>query len=247
MASLCILGTGYVGLVSGACFAELGHTVKCVDIDEEKVSNINKGKPPIFEPELEKLLRKNLEAGRLSATADLKEAASSSEISFICVGTPSAEDGSTDLSHLKRAASELGKALAGRKKHLVVVKSTVPPGTTESLQKVLADAGASEFGLCMNPEFLREGNAVSDFMKPDRVVIGGLKREDIEVVAGLYSNLDAPILKTDLRTAEMIKYASNAFLATKISFANELANMCERFGIDVYDVVEGMGYDARIE
>ena len=192
-------------------------------------------------------MSRNVKEKRLSATTSLADAVSKCDFAFLCVGTPSTKAGSTDLSHIKKAAADLGKAVAGKTgRHVLVVKSTVPPGTTESLGPLLQDAGVSDFGLCMAPEFLREGNAVNDFFKPDRIVVGGKEAEDADEAAKLFSKINASLLKTDLRTAETIKYASNAFLATKISFANELAGMCERFGVDVYDVGEGMGHDKRI-
>ncbi|VVC03271.1 UDP-glucose 6-dehydrogenase AglM [Candidatus Burarchaeum australiense] len=256
MADLCVVGTGYVGLVTGACFAELGHRVWCVDLDDRKVALINAGKSPIYEPGLDELLKRSLKRHALVATTSLSEAVTQADFSFLCVGTPSAEDGSTDLSIIRRAASELGKALhdkhvnsrksKAKKRHVVIVKSTVPPGTSESLDQLLREAAAPDFGMCMNPEFLREGSAVNDFLQPDRIVVGGNERKDVDAVGRLYAGVKVPLIKTGLRTAEMIKYASNSFLATKISFANELANMCEQFGIDVYEVADGMGYDRRI-
>jgi len=248
-----VIGTGYVGLVTGACLASLGHDVRCVDVDTRKVEAINNGKPAIYEPGLEALVKRMVRARRLCATTSYSEALAGADFTFICVGTPSQSDGSTDLAHMHKAAAMVGDALAQRQKakgkkaqahrHVLVVKSTVPPGTTESLEPILRESGLSHFGLCMNPEFLREGNAVYDFMKPDRIVVGAKERKDADAVMRLYSKVAAPKLKTDLRTAEMIKYASNSFLATKISFANELANMCEKFGIDVYDVADGMGHE----
>ena len=249
MASICVIGTGYVGLVSAVCFASLSHMVSCVDLDERKVRRINSGKPTIYEPGIEKPLAWAARKRRLVASTDYSDAMRDADFSFICVGTPSREDGSTDLSYVHKCASSIGWALAKRKKpgrHVVVMKSTVPPGTTESLEPAIRREGAKDFGLCMNPEILREGNAMHDFMKPDRIVVGAAKQRDADAVAKLYSRINKPLLKTDLRTAEMIKYASNAFLATKISFANELANMCEKFGVDVYGVADGMGHDRRI-
>ncbi|MFA6035647.1 MAG: UDP-glucose/GDP-mannose dehydrogenase family protein [Candidatus Micrarchaeia archaeon] len=251
MASICVIGTGYVGLVSGTCFASLGHRVSCVDVDLAKVERINDGKSVIYEPGLDRLLKSAIRAKRLSATTNYAEALASADFSFICVGTPSREDGSSDLSYVHKAAESIGLSLAERKgkkgeRHVVTVKSTVPPGTTESIGPIIRRAGFSNFGLCMNPEFLREGNAVYDFMKPDRIVVGAADSKDADAVSRLYSKVHSPLLKTDLRTAEMIKYASNSFLATKISFANELANMCEKFNVDVYAVADGMGHDRRI-
>ncbi|MDO8340282.1 MAG: UDP-glucose/GDP-mannose dehydrogenase family protein [Candidatus Burarchaeum sp.] len=256
MARLCVVGTGYVGLVTGACLAGLGHGVRCVDVDSRKVEAINDGKSTIYEPGLGELVKRMVRAGRLCATTSYREALADADFTFICVGTPSQADGSTDLAYICEAGAMVADALAQRQKskgktaqarrHILIVKSTVPPGTTESLEPILREAGLPHVGLCMNPEFLREGNAVYDFMKPDRIVVGAMERKDAEAVMRLYSTVAAPKLKTDLRTAEMIKYASNSFLATKISFANELANMCEKFGVDVYDVADGMGHDRRI-
>ncbi|NYZ60507.1 UDP-glucose/GDP-mannose dehydrogenase family protein [Candidatus Micrarchaeota archaeon] len=241
-----IIGTGYVGLVTGACFAELGNDVTCVDVDKKKVEMINSGKSPIFEHGLEELLKKNL-GKRLRATLDAEGAVSNSEITFICVGTPPRKDGSTDLSYVEGAAKTIGRILSGKKeRHIVVVKSTVPPGTTEKIAELLKAAGAKSFGVAMNPEFLREGKAVEDFMKPDRVVIGSKDEWVAEKLGALYSFSDAPKVLVETRTAEMIKYASNAFLACKLSYMNEVGNLCKKLGVDVYQVLEGMKHDLRI-
>ncbi|MEM3399968.1 MAG: UDP-glucose/GDP-mannose dehydrogenase family protein [Candidatus Micrarchaeia archaeon] len=237
LARIGVVGTGYVGSVTAACFAELGNEVVCIDIDRKKVEAINEGKAVVYEPGLDELVKRNVRAGRLSASTEFAELADA-EFSFICTGTPPKKSGETDLSQVRSAADSIARATSENKKHIAVVKSTVPPGTTEALpiKKV-----------CMNPEFLREGKAVEDFMNPDRIVVGGRKREDIDAVLSLYKPLKCKnVMKTDLRTAEMIKYASNAFLATKISFINEIANICEKLGIDVYEVAEGVGYDKRI-
>ncbi|MFH1285510.1 MAG: nucleotide sugar dehydrogenase, partial [Candidatus Micrarchaeota archaeon] len=246
-----IVGTGYVGIVSGACFAEIGNEIICVDVVKEKVELINSGKSPIFEPQLEEMIARNLKQKRLRATLDLQDAVKNSEITFICVGTPPQPSGETDLSYIYGAAEGIGKALKEKKeKHVVVVKSTVPPGTSERVAEIVEKQSGKkrgkEFGVCMTPEFLREGNAVYDFMNPDRTVIGGENAEDIEKVASLFARFKAPIVKTNLRTAEMIKYASNAFLATKISYINEIASICEKLGIDVYEVADGAGFDKRV-
>ena len=246
-----VIGSGYVGAVTAACLAELGNSVACVDVVKAKVDAINAGKSPIYEPGLDAMIARNLKAKRLRATTDLGSAVRATELTFICVGTPPCGDGSTDLSHIFGAAKAVGNALKGKTGfHVVVVKSTVPPGTSEKVARLIAEASGKRqgtgFGVCMNPEFLREGNAIADFMAPDRIVIGSSGEKARSVVEKLYSKFDAPRLATDLRTAEMIKYASNAFLATKVSFINEMANICQRLGIDVYAVSDGMGHDERI-
>ncbi len=244
--NISVMGTGYVGLVTGTCLAEAGNNVRCIDLDPKKVEMINSGKSPIYEPGLEEMLKKNL-GSRIKATLDADSAIMDSEITFICVGTPSSEDGSTDLKYIKSAAEKIGEVLAQKEgKHVVVVKSTVPPGTSEKIAEILRAKGAKDFGVAMNPEFLREGKAVNDFMKPDRVVLGAKESWVHEKLKELYSFTDASKLETTLRTAEMIKYASNSLLATKISFANEIGNVCKELGIDVYDVMKGVGMDARI-
>jgi len=241
-----VVGTGYVGIVTGACLAELGHVIICVDVDKKKVNAINGGKAPIFESGLDGLIRKNVRKKRLSATRNLENAVLESEITFICVGTPSKESGETDLKYVFGAAQQIGKVLRKKKgRHLVIVKSTVPLGTSEKISEILGEKRVN-FGICMNPEFLREGNAVYDFMKPDRIVIGCEKKKDALVLKKLYTKINTPVLITNLRTAEMIKYASNSFLATKVSFINEIGNICKKLGIDVYEVANGMGMDKRI-
>jgi UDPglucose 6-dehydrogenase len=226
--------------------------VTAVGRTQAKADSINAGKSPIFEEGLDDALAKLIASGKFSATTDLAGAVSKSEVTFICVGTPSAEDGSIDLTDMARASEDIGKALKEKKAyHTVVVKSTVVPGTTEgvvipSIEALSGKRAGQDFGVCMNPEFLREGKALEDFMKPDRVVIGELDRKSGDVMHSIYSGFSAPIVRTKLKTAEMIKYASNSFLATKISFINEIANMCKRLGIDVYDVARGMGLDRRI-
>ena len=238
-----IIGTGYVGTVTGACLAELGHDVICVDIDQQKVDWINAGIAPIHEPGLSELLKKHAEI-RLRATTDYNDAISNSDLTFICVGTPSGEDGRIDLSIVRSASKSIGKALSDKRSyHVVVVKSTVVPETTE---KVVAPLVRGEnVGIAMNPEFLREGKAVYDFMNPDKIVVGGDPRA-VEMVASLYEGIPCEITRTDIRTAEMIKYANNSFLAAKISFANEIGNICKKLGIDVYDVMSAIGKDFRI-
>ena len=246
-----IIGTGYVGTVTGACFAQLGHNVICVDIDSQKVEQINAGIPPIHEPELPELLEKY--AGkRLRATDDYSDAVQSSDLTFICVGTPSREDGSIDLSIVRSASESIGEALleAGKESyHVVVVKSTVVPGTTDEVVAplVMGEDGVDgrNIGIAMNPEFLREGKAVYDFMNPDKIVVGGDQRAT-SIVARLYEKIPREVTFTNTRTAEMIKYANNSFLATKISFANEIGNICKKLGIDVYEVMSAVGKDFRI-
>ncbi|RLI98461.1 MAG: UDP-glucose 6-dehydrogenase [Candidatus Aenigmatarchaeota archaeon] len=247
-----IVGTGYVGLSTGVGFAKKGNDVTCVDIVKGKVGKINSGESPIYEPFMEEYLREVVGNGKLKATMELLPAVSDTDITFISVPTPQSEDGSADLSYIERAARDIGRALKGKGGfHVVVVKSTVVPGTTEgtvipALEEGSGKKAGTDFGVCMNPEFLREGRALEDFLKPDRVVIGSLDERGGDVIAGLYDNFDAPILRTDLKTAEMIKYAANSLLATKISFANEVGNICKRMGIDTYDVMKGVGMDSRI-
>ena len=245
-----IIGTGYVGLVSGVCFAELGHEVVCVDTVREKVESINAGVPPIFEDGLEEMLRKHLEQRTFKATTNLREVLDT-DITFLCVGTPSHEDGSLDLRYVLKAAEDLGKALRGKEgRHVVVVKSTVPPNTTMDVVAplLLRTSGKStdELGLAMNPEFLKEGMAVNDFLSPDRVVIGASDDRTFEEVSSLYKGIEAPVLRTDPSTAEMIKMASNAFLATRISLVNELGNLSKVLGLDFREVAKGVGMDPRI-
>ncbi len=246
-----VIGTGYVGLITGACFAELGNEVVCVDVIKEKVDRINRGEAPIHEMGLEELLQEHV-GKNLRATTDLESAVLGSDITFICVGTPDSPEGGIDLKYVKSAAESVGKSLKKKEGyHVVVDKSTVVPGTTDSFIKPILEEESGkkagrDFGVAMNPEFLREGLAVEDFMRPDRVVVGSMDKKSGDKVEELYKSFDGPILRTDLRTAEMIKYAANAFLATKISFINEMANICERSGTDVVDVAKGIGLDRRI-
>ncbi|MBI5253769.1 MAG: UDP-glucose/GDP-mannose dehydrogenase family protein [Euryarchaeota archaeon] len=247
-----IIGTGYVGLVTGACLAELGNEVACVDIDKNRVSTINSGASPIYEKDLEPMLKRNVTAGRLRATADLGEAVNATDISFISVGTPSGVLDYIDLKYVEKVSSDVGKILKDKNSyHLVVVKSTVLPGTTEYsvlplLEKNLGKKAGSDFGVAMNPEFLREGNAVEDFMHPDRIVIGGIDKKSTKILLELYKDFKCPVVTTNPKTAEMIKYATNSFLVTKISFINEIGNVCKLLGIDVYEVAKGLGMDSRI-
>jgi UDPglucose 6-dehydrogenase len=247
--NISIIGTGYVGLVTGACFAKLGNNVICVDIDENKVNMINKGISPIYEEGLDEILSKN---DKIKATTDYKFAVENSDITFICVGTPSKSDLSLDLSYIKKAAEEIGKQIKNKTSwHLVVVKSTVLPGTTKDIVLPIIEKHSGKkvgngFGLAMNPEFLKEGIAIKDFLKPDRIVIGTYDKKSNDNLKKLYEGFTCPIIETTLSTAEMIKYASNAFLATKISFINEIGNICKKLGIDTYDVADGIGLDKRI-
>ncbi len=245
-----VIGTGYVGTVSAACFAELGHDVICVDIDESKIDMINAGIPPIYEEGLPELLKKH--AGkRLSATSDYELAIMSSDVSFICVGTPSDSEGNIDLGIVKAASASLGDSLRKKKGyHVIVVKSTVVPETTENIVLPIIEKHSGkhpgQFGIAMNPEFLREGKAVHDFMHPDKIVVGSMDKKSGDIVATLYNGLKCEVTRTNLRTAEMIKYVNNSFLATKISFANEVGNICKKLDIDTYEVMSAVGKDFRI-
>ena len=246
---IAMIGTGYVGLVSGACFSDFGHDVICVDKDENKISRLKRGEVPIFEPGLEALIMKNTAAGRLSFTTDLAGAVDGAEAVFIAVGTPTRRgDGHADLTYVMAAAEEIGRALTGYA--VVVTKSTVPVGTNRRVAEVLAAANPqAEFDVASNPEFLREGAAIDDFMHPDRVVVGVETARARKVMAELYRPLslrEFPMVYTGLESAEMIKYAANAFLATKITFINEIAALCERVGADVKAVAKGIGMDGRI-
>lgn len=249
--NITVVGTGYVGLVTGACFAKYGHKVFCVDIDEEKVRLINDGVSPIFEEGLSELLSEFKH--NIVATTSLSEALENSDLCFICVGTPSREDGSIDLSFVESVSREIGLFLKDSEKFfVVVVKSTVVPGSTRDvviplLEEVSGKKAGVDFGVAMNPEFLREGLAVSDVLSPDRVVIGSVDEKPSGLVRSLYeSEVCCPIVETSVTAAEMIKYASNCFLATKISFSNEIGNFCKKLGIDSYEVADGMGLDKRI-
>jgi UDPglucose 6-dehydrogenase len=250
--NVCMIGAGYVGLVSGACFAEFGVQVVCADNDDVKVSALQSGEIPIYEPGLEGLIERNVREGRLSFTTDTAEAVKSSLVIFIAVSTPSCPDGSTDLGTVESVAREIGRSMDGYK--VVVTKSTVPVGTSVKvrgwIEEELAAAGRKvRFSIASNPEFLREGAAIGDFMRPDRVVIGTEDVEATAILKDLYRPLyliEAPVLMTDIPTAELTKYAANAFLATKISFINEMANLCEKVGADVHSIARGIGLDRRI-
>ena len=246
---IAMIGTGYVGLVSGVCFSDFGHDVICVDKDPRKVEMLKRGEVPIYEPGLDQLMAKNVAAGRLSFTLDLKAAVDGADAVFIAVGTPTRRgDGHADLTYVMAAAEEIGRALTGYA--VVVTKSTVPVGTNAAVRDaVLRAAPDADFDVASNPEFLREGAAIDDFMRPDRVVVGVTSDRAREVMGEIYRPLflrDFPILYTDLETAEMIKYAANAFLATKITFINEIARLCEKVGADVKQVSKGIGLDGRI-
>jgi UDPglucose 6-dehydrogenase len=246
---IAMIGTGYVGLVSGACFSEFGVDVVCIDKDDEKINRLLTGEVPIFEPELDSIVQKNVAAGRLSFTTNLREGIKGVDAVFIAVGTPSRRgDGHADLSFVYDAAREIAEAMDGYA--VIVTKSTVPVGTGDEVEKVMREAcPGGEFDVVSNPEFLREGSAINDFMRPDRVVIGTVNARAQEVMRTLYRPLfliDTPILFTSRRTAELIKYAANTFLATKITFINEVADLCEKVGADVQDVSKGIGLDGRI-
>ena len=250
---IAMIGTGYVGLVSGACFSEFGVEVTCVDKDAAKIERLSRGEMPIYEPGLDHLVASNMAAGRLRFTGDLKTAVAGADAVFIAVGTPSRRgDGHADLSYVFAAAAEIGEALQqnGNERTLVVTKSTVPVGTGRRVERILQKAlPAGRFDVASNPEFLREGSAISDFMRPDRVVIGTESEHARTVLRALYRPLylfETPIVFTTLETAELIKYAANAFLATKITFINEVADLCEAVGADVQDVARGIGLDGRI-
>ncbi|MEL7252702.1 MAG: UDP-glucose/GDP-mannose dehydrogenase family protein [Pseudomonadota bacterium] len=246
---IAMIGTGYVGLVSGVCFSDFGHDVVCVDKDPAKIETLKQGDIPIFEPGLQDLVTKNVAAGRLSFTTDLEEAITGAAAIFIAVGTPTRRgDGHADLTYVMAAAEEVAKLA---KDYVVIVtKSTVPVGTNRQVKQTVRKANPDlDFDVASNPEFLREGAAIDDFMKPDRVVVGVQSERAAEVMAEIYRPLylrDFPIITTDLESAEMIKYAANAFLATKITFINEIASLCERTGADVKQVAHGMGLDGRI-
>lgn len=246
---IAVVGSGYVGLVTGACFAEFGVDVTCVDIDSEKIARLARGEMPIYEPGLEQLVSKNVQSGRLRFTTDLKQAVEESLVIFLAVGTPPQADGSPDLSFVESAARSVAEHINSYK--VIVTKSTVPIGTGEYLRGLIRENLKSKvnFGIVSNPEFLREGAAINDFMRPDRVVIGSRDEEAIAIMRDLYRPLyliEAPFVLTSLEAAELTKYAANAFLATKISFINEIANMCESIGCDVHDVARAIGMDKRI-
>ncbi|MBQ2352265.1 MAG: UDP-glucose/GDP-mannose dehydrogenase family protein [Bacteroidales bacterium] len=249
---IAVIGTGYVGLVSGTCFSELGVRVSCLDIDQKKIDNLNKGILPIWEPGLKDMVDDNMHKGLLSFTSDYAEALKDAEAAFICVGTPPDEDGSADLQYVLAVAREIGRNISDY--IVVVTKSTVPIGTSEKVRKAVADEIAErkvdiKFDVASNPEFLKEGSAVADFMKPDRVVVGVDSEEATELMTRLYRPMllnNFRVIFTDIPSAEMIKYAANSMLATRISFMNDLANLCELVGADINMVRKGIGSDTRI-
>jgi UDPglucose 6-dehydrogenase len=244
-----IIGSGYVGLVTGACFAEFGLFVTCVDKDGKKINSLNKGKLPFYEPGLEDLVKRNIKQGRLRFTTKTEKAVDSSLVIFIAVGTPRRGDGSADLKYVEDVADEIAAHMDDYK--VIVTKSTVPVGTGERLKKIISKnlRDRTDFDIVSNPEFLREGSAIEDFMRPNRVVIGARSAQAVAIMKDLYKPLyllETPFVITNIETAELIKYASNSFLASKISFINEMANLCEKVGADVHMVAKGMGLDQRI-
>ncbi|MBD7966490.1 UDP-glucose dehydrogenase family protein [Paenibacillus gallinarum] len=241
---LAVIGTGYVGLVSGVCFSDLGNQVICVDNNPLKVEILERGEVPIYEPGLKELIDKNKAAGRLSFSYDTKSAVEASDIVLLAVGTPSLPNGEANLSYIEQAAKDVAEALNGFK--IIATKSTVPVGTNEHIERIVSEHTNFPFSIASIPEFLREGSAIQDTFNPDRIVLGCLDQETLNTLIELHKPLTSNIITTDIRSAEMIKYASNAFLATKISFINEIANICEKVGADVTRVAEGMGYDQRI-
>ena len=247
--NVCVIGSGYVGLVTGACFAEFGVQVLCADKDADKVAALERGEIPIYEPGLEEIVEKNVAAGRLSFTTDLAPAIREAKAVFIAVGTPPLPDGRADLSFVRQVAEAIGENLNGYK--VVITKSTVPVGTGQMVEKVIREksGGSQDFAVVSNPEFLREGSALEDFSRPDRVVIGARTQRAVDVMLEIYAPLKAagvPFVIANIESSEMIKYASNGFLATKITFVNEIAELCERVGADVETVARGMGLDNRI-
>jgi UDPglucose 6-dehydrogenase len=246
MKQICVIGVGYVGLVTAACFSDLGNRVIALDISEERINGLKRGEMPIYEPGLEELVERNVRAGRLTFTTSYPEALDGSEFAFIAVGTPSGVDGEADLRHVAAVARAVAKQM--HSPLIIINKSTVPVGTGDWVAEIVSNHQPKPvpFSVVSCPEFLREGSAISDFMNPHRTILGSLDPDAAEKVAHLHLPLRAPIVLTDLRTAEMIKYASNAFLATKISFINEIANICEELGADIKEVAVGMGYDKRI-
>jgi UDPglucose 6-dehydrogenase len=250
LSQIAVIGTGYVGLVTGTCFSDLGNMVTCVDVVQEKVDRLKRGESPIYELGLEEMIQRNMKAGRLDFTTSYEDALKDAEFVFIAVGTPESPDGSADMRYVEAAARQIGQVAPGLSVEplMIINKSTVPIGTGDVVGELVrkeAPAGF-KFAVVSNPEFLREGQAVLDFLHPDRVVLGSDNRWAAERVRELYEPLNAPIVVTDIRTAEMIKYASNAILATYISFINEIALICENLGADVKEVAQGMGYDKRI-
>ncbi len=246
---IAVLGTGYVGLVSGACFSEFGLSVACADVDREKIDQLQRGEIPFYEPGLHEMVQRNAAQQRLTFTTDVAEAIRSAQVVFIAVGTPANRDGTPNLEFIDSVAKDIGDNLTGYK--VICTKSTVPPRTGDRIRSIIESAAGADtqFDIVSNPEFLREGSAIEDFMHPDRIVVGAESEQAVEIMKELYSPLyliETPFIITDVPTAEMIKYSSNAFLATKISFINEVANICENVGADVHVVSRAMGLDGRI-
>lgn len=241
-----VIGTGYVGLVTGVCLAEVGHSVTCIDMDTEKIERLKRAESPIYEPGIEEMIIKNLEKGNLFFSSELAKGIEGVDVIYIAVGTPALEDGRADLSFVERVAKQIGEALSSNA--IIVIKSTVPVGTNHHVKQIIQAHLKSKcvFDVVSNPEFLREGSAIHDTFRGDRIIIGADKVSSGDVVAALYKSFGIEIIRTDVRSAEMIKYASNAFLATKISFINEIANICEEVGANIQDVALGMGKDSRI-
>lgn len=243
--NICVIGTGYVGLVSGVCFSDKGHYVTCVDIDKEKINNLKNEIIPIYEPGLKELLKKNKDEGRLQFTSNLSDGIAGAEVVLIAVGTPAREDGEADLQYIKAVARSIGENLTDYK--VIVTKSTVPVGTGQMIKEIISNtAGHSHFDIASNPEFLREGSAIKDTFQMERAIFGVESERAERILKKLHEPFQTKIVVTNVETAEMTKYAANAFLATKISFINEVANLCEASGADVEKVAEGMGYDHRI-
>ncbi|PKG24345.1 UDP-glucose 6-dehydrogenase [Niallia nealsonii] len=241
---IAVIGTGYVGLSTGVCLAEIGHTVTCIDIDQKKIQHLQKGIPPFYEPGIGEMIMNNVNKTKLFFSSSHRDGVAGADIVIIAVGTPQREDGSCNLTFLEQAAIDSAPYL--EKESIFVIKSTVPIGTNETIQKLIESRFQKKVQIVSNPEFLRQGSAIFDTMHPDRIVIGSENKDASEKIAEMYRPLNAPILITSIRSAEMIKYASNAFLATKISYINYIANLCEQVGADVEDVAQGMGTDKRI-
>lgn len=244
--NICVIGTGYVGLVSGTCFAHIGHNIICVDNNEEKITNLKKGISPIYEPGLDALIAKNMKAGRLSFTLDIARAVRDSDIVFIAVNTPTKDNGETDLTYIENVSKQVALAMDDYK--VIVSKSTMPVKTGQKIKEIITKfvKKGLPFDIVSNPEFLREGTAVNDFLYPDRVVIGVQSPKAKKIMQAVYAPIKAPVIFTDIESAEIIKHACNAYLATKISFINAIANICERTGANVHQVAFAMGLDARI-
>jgi UDPglucose 6-dehydrogenase len=247
--NICVIGTGYVGLVTGTCLAEFGMNITCIDNDTKKIQSLEEGQIPLFEPGLENLIKRNVAQGRLRFSTDIKEGVTNSLVIFVTVGTPPNEDGSSDLRHVEEVAKEIAQCIDGYK--VIVLKSTVPIGTSRRVKEIIQTDQKKpvHFDVVCNPEYQREGSAVEDFMRPDRVTLGAESEQAVAIIKDIYSPLylnETPFVITNFETAEMIKYASNAFLATKITFINEIANLCERVGADVHHVARAMGLDGRI-